>query len=377
MTLHPRLYRSLCIGAGLGVFVVAVIAITEVFVAALGLHVVPPIRAPYKISADFPDALGVRVGQQVMENGAVVGQVSGVEVQDRHAHVDMEFDSGRGPIHDTASAQILPTSQVGHPVIEIDDPGYGNDLLSDRTLPLARNHIPVYVDDVVSALNGDDRTGLQTIMRELGTASTGRGQDIRAVASDTRAFLAALTPISQQLSTDSAHIAGILDHSHAVMGQLAQSNMDALVGELGRLGGTVAAQEPHLGGTLRAASADLATVRDMLQGNEDSALRALTGLPPAIAAVERTVADFTPLLERALVPNQADIVQLITELQQSFARTGSDGQNFLKVAVAGNNIRSFLGGTGHGPGGFGSGSGAAAPAPPASPDTLLSILFGG
>jgi ABC-type transporter Mla subunit MlaD len=196
VTHHPRVYRSLCLGAGLAVFVVAVVAITEVFVAALGLHIVPPIRAPYKIAADFPDALGVRVGQQVMENGAVVGQVSGVDVQDRHAHVEMEFDGGRGPIHDTSSAQILPTSQVGHPVIEIDDPGYGNDLLSNRTMPLTRNHVPVYIDDVVSALNGDDRAGLQTILRELGTGVKGRGEDVRAVAADTRAFLAALTPIS-------------------------------------------------------------------------------------------------------------------------------------------------------------------------------------
>jgi virulence factor Mce-like protein len=378
VTLHPRFYRVLTFVAGVGVLVFGTIAVIQVFVVAMGARIVPHITAPYTVGADFPDALGIRVGQQVLENGGVVGQVSGVEVRDRHAHVDMEFDSGKGPIHDTSSAQIFPTSQVGHPVVELDDPGYGNELPSHRTLPLSRNHIPVYIDDVVSALNGDDRSGLQTVLRELGAAVDGRGQDIRTVTADTRDFLAGLTPISQQLSADIDHIGGILDHSHAVMGQLARSNIDSLIGDLGRLGATVAAQNPRLSSTLNAANADLGTVNQMLKGNEGNALHALSSLPPAINAVDKTVTDFMPLLVNALVPDEADIVQLIIELQQSFARVGSDGQNFLKVAVGANNIRSLLGGAGHGPGGFGSSPNLFGGGPsPSTPDSLLSILFGG
>jgi phospholipid/cholesterol/gamma-HCH transport system substrate-binding protein len=362
---------------GLAVLLTGTIAVIQVFVVAMGVRIVPHVTAPYTVAADFPDALGVRVGQQVLENGAVVGQVSGVDVQGRHAHVDMEFDGGRAPIHDSSSAQIIPTSQVGHPVIELDDPGYGNDLPSGRTLPLSRNHVPVYIDDIISGLNGDDRSGLRTVLRELGAAVDGRGEDIRAVTADTRAFLDGLTPISARLSDDSDHIAGILDHSHAVIGQLASSNLDGLIGDLGRLGATVSAQNPRLGSTLSAATTDLDTVNRMLQGNEANALHVLSSLPPVISAVDRTVTDFMPLLTTTLVPGEADIVQLIVELRQSFARVGSDGLNFLKVALAGNTIRSVLGGPGHGPRGYGSTPGAATASSPPPPDTLMSVLFGG
>ena len=368
MILRSPIFRFV---AGLAVLVTGTVAVTQVFVVAMGVRIVPHVTAPYTVSADFPDALGVRVGQQVLQNGAVVGQVSGVDVQGRHAHVEMEFDGGRAPIHESTSAQIVPTSQVGHPVIELDDPGYGKNLPSGHTLPLARNHIPVYVDDIISGLNGDDRSGLQTILRELGAAVDGRAEDIRAVTADTRSFLDGLAPISGHLSSDSGHIAGILDHSHAVIGQLATSNVDGLLGDLGRLGVTVSAQNPRLGSTLSAANADLDTVDRMLQGNEANALQALSSLPPVISGMERAVTDFMPLLTNALVPDEADIVQLIIELRQSVARVGSDGLNFVKVAVAGNNIRSFLGGPGHGPQGYGS------PPSPPQPDNLMSVLFGG
>lgn len=374
MILRSPIFRFM---TGLAVMLTGTIAVTQVFVVAMGVRIVPHLTAPYTVAADFPDALGVRVGQQVLQNGAVVGQVTGVDVRDRHAHVEMEFDGGKAPIHDTASAQIIPTSQVGHPVVELDDPGYGNDLPTGHTLSLSRNHVPVYVDDIISGLNGDDRSGLQTIVRELGAAVDGRAEDIRAVTADTRAFLQGLAPISARLSDDSGHIAGILDHSHAVIGQLAGANLDGLIGDLGRLGATVAAQDPRLGSTLSATNTDLTTVNRMLQGNEANALQALSSLPPATSAVDRTVTDFMPLLTSALVPDEADIVQLIGELQQSFARVGSDGLNFLKVAVGGNTIRSFLGGPGHGPGGYGSTSGNAPSSSPPPPDSLMSVLFGG
>ncbi|HEY0411400.1 MAG TPA: MlaD family protein, partial [Candidatus Dormibacteraeota bacterium] len=99
MQTGSRTYRTAATAAGAVFIVIAGVFLVQVFIAALGMRVVPPLQAPYRLSADFPDAAGVRVGQQVLVNGAVVGQVQGVDVQDGHAHVRMEFDSGRGPVH--------------------------------------------------------------------------------------------------------------------------------------------------------------------------------------------------------------------------------------------------------------------------------------
>jgi phospholipid/cholesterol/gamma-HCH transport system substrate-binding protein len=376
MQTGSRTYRTAATAAGAVFIVIAGVFLVQVFIAALGMRVVPPLQAPYRLSADFPDAAGVRVGQQVLVNGAVVGQVQGVDVQDGHAHVRMEFDSGRGPVHRGVTATITPTSAVGHPVVAITDPGMGPLLASDGNVGLASTSSPVYVDDIVSSMTADPRAGFQTIMRQLGTSVDGRGQDLRAVTADTRAFLAGLIPISRQLSADSARMASILDHSHAVMGQLARSHLDALIGDAGRFGSVVSAQSAHLGPTLDSAIADLTTLNQSFAGNEPSALASLSALPPALSQLDQTLTDFRPFFERGLLPAQADIVQLIAELRDAFGRTTPNGLDYWKVQL-GLGERSLLGGrTGA------EGPGASSPLPgggggPSRPDTLFSVLFGG
>ena len=102
--------------AGAVMLVVGGVFLVQVFVVALGASVVPSLRPVYRLSADVPDAAGLRVGQQVLVDGAVVGQVRSVGLRDGHARIDMEFDEGRGPVHRDVTAAITPTSAVGHPV---------------------------------------------------------------------------------------------------------------------------------------------------------------------------------------------------------------------------------------------------------------------
>ena len=375
MPSESRTYRTAATIAGTVFVVIASIFLVQVFIAALGMRIVPPLHQPYKLSADFPDAVGVRVGQQVLVNGAVVGQVHGVDVQDGHAHVTMEFDPDRGPVHQGVTLAITPTSSVGHPVVEINDPGTGALLATESNIGLARTSSPVYIDDIVSAMTADPRVGFQTIMRELGEGLDGHGQDLAQVTSDTRSFLAGLTPISRQLSDDSTRMQGILDHSHAVMGQLAASNIDALIGDAGRFGSTVAAQSSTIGPTLDSAIADLTTVNQSFAGNESNAMASLSELPPALSQLNQTLSDFRPLLEQGILPAQGDILKLIVELRDSFGRTTTNGLEYWKVQLAAGE-KSLLGGPA-GAEGPGSSSPFAGGGGPSHPDTLFSVLFGG
>jgi phospholipid/cholesterol/gamma-HCH transport system substrate-binding protein len=354
-----------------GVFLV------QVFVVALGASVVPSLRPVYRLSADFPDAAGLRVGHQVLVNGAVVGQVRSVALRDGHARVDMEFDEGQAPVHRDVTAAITPTSAVGHSVVDLRDPGAGPLLPSGGSIGLARTVSPVSLDDVLSALTADPRAGLRTIVREMGGSVDGRGADLRAVTAGTQAMLAGLLPLSRQLGADQDRIAAILDHSHAVVGQLAGSRLDDLIGDAGRVGEEISAQEPRLGPTLDAAIADLAAANATFSGNEASALAALDRLPPALRQLDRTLTDVRPPVEDALLPEQADVLQLIVELRDGFGRTTADGLAYWKVQL-GLGQRSLLGG----PAGS-EAPGAAAPPGGAHPagsaaggDSLLSILLG-
>jgi ABC-type transporter Mla subunit MlaD len=197
------------------------------------------------------------------------------------------------------------------------------------------------------------------------------------VTADTKAFLAGLTPISQQLSTDSEKLAAVLDHSHAVMGQLAGSNIDALIGDSGRFGATVSAQSQRLGPTLDSAITDLTTLNQAFSGNEPSAMASLTKLPPSLNQLNRTLTDFRPLFENAILPDQADIDQLIIELKDAFGRSTPSGLQYWKVQL-GEGARSLLGGPAgaEAPGGGASPVAGGGGAPPAA-DNLFSVLFGG
>jgi len=375
MQTGSRSYRTAATAAGAIFVVIAGVFLVQVFIAAVGKRIVPPLHAPYRMSAAFTDALGLRVGQQVTLNGAVVGQLEGVEIQGDHALVHMEFDPDRGPVHQAATVTITPTSSVGHPVVAITDPGLGPVLPSDGTIGLSQTSTPVYVDDIVSSMTADPRAGFQTVMRQLGAGVDGRGRDLRSVTADTRAFLAGLIPISSQLSADATRMQSILDHSHAIVGQLADSRIDALIGDAGRFGSVVSAQSQHLGPMLDSAIADLTTLNQSFAGNEPAALASLTKFTPALSQLNQTLADFRPFFETALLPAQGDIDQLIVELRDSFGRTTADGLQYWKVQYA-QGERSLLGGP-TGAEGPDASAPLSSPAKPSPPDTLFSVLFGG
>lgn len=377
MQSRGHVQRTAAAVAGAVLLLVGGVFLVQVFVVALGVSVVPSLHPVYRVSAEFPDAAGLRVGQQVLVDGAVVGEVRSVALRDGHAQVDMDFDEGQGPVHRDVTAAITPTSAVGHPVVDIRDPGTGPLLPSGGSIGLARTVSPVFLDDVVSSLTADPRAGLRTVLRELGGSVDGRGADLQAVTAGTEAMLAGLLPVSRQLSADHDRIAAILDHSHAVVGQLASSRLDALIGDAGRVGDEISAQDPRLGPTLDAAIADLGAADQTLSGNEANALAALDRLPPALSQLERTLTDVRPPLENAVLPEQGDILQLIVELRDAFGRTTADGLDYWKVQL-GLGQRSLLGGPAGAeapgtaaPAGGGPGRGA----PPAG-DRLLPVLLG-
>jgi phospholipid/cholesterol/gamma-HCH transport system substrate-binding protein len=372
-----HVHRTAAAVAGAVLLLIGGVLLVQVFVVALGASVVPSLRPVYRLSADFPDAGGLRVGQQVLVDGAVVGQVRSVGLRDGHAHVDMEFDECQGPVHRDVTAAITPTSAVGHPVVDLRDPGTGPLLPSGGGISLARTVSPVSLDDVVSALTADPRTGLRTVIRELGGSVDGRGADLQAVTAGTQAMLAGLLPVSRQLSADQDRIAAILDHSHAVVGQLAGSRLDALIGDAGRVGDEISVQEPRLEPTLDAAIADLDAADQTFSGNEASALAALDRLPPALTELERTLTDVHPPVEDAVLPEQADILQLIVELRDAFGRTTADGLAYWKVQL-GLGQRSLLGGPvgAEAPGGAEPPGGARAGGTAPAGDSLLSVLLG-
>jgi hypothetical protein len=106
-------------------------------------------------------------------------------------------------------------------------------------------------------------------------------------------------------------------------------------------------------------------------------MASLTKLPPSLNQLNRTLTDFRPLFENAILPDQADIDQLIIELKDAFGRSTPSGLQYWKVQL-GEGARSLLGGPAgaEAPGGGASpvaGGGGARPAA----ENLFSVLFGG
>ena len=101
-----------------------------------------------RVDAIFSNASGLIPGQNVEIAGAVVGEVSGIELTPRHhARVEMNLQTGFAPFRSDATCEIKPQSLIGEKFVECD-PGSPDakelgTVDGAPTVPLQHTHAPV------------------------------------------------------------------------------------------------------------------------------------------------------------------------------------------------------------------------------------------
>ncbi|NKQ56387.1 MCE family protein [Amycolatopsis sp. K13G38] len=199
---------------------------------------------PYTVKAQFRDVLDLVPKSGVKVNEVPVGRVEsiGLTPDGWHAEVTMEINGGV-KLPANALANIRQSSLLGEKYVELTSPGADlaqGTLVNNAEIPLERTNRSVDVEEVLGALsmllNGGGVEQLNTITKELNSATQGREPDIRNLLSsandlvstldkqsaDITRALDGLNRLSFTLSNQKDKIAGAIDSLAPGLGVLEQ-----------------------------------------------------------------------------------------------------------------------------------------------------------
>ncbi|HEX5407409.1 MAG TPA: MCE family protein [Pseudonocardiaceae bacterium] len=262
--------------------------------AGLGSH-------PYTVHAQFQDVLDLVPQSAVKVNDVAVGKVDSISLNKANWTADVTL-SVNGDVHlpANADADLRQSSLLGEKYIELVAPSAGQGTLANNaTIPLARTNRNTEVEEVFGALsmllNGGGVQQIQTIAKELNSATTGNESAIRAL-------LGNLNTLMASLNAHSSDITKALDGVNRLSATL-DSQQDKIAGVLTNLG-------PGL--------AELNQQRDQLVAMLES-LNKLSGI--AVDTVNKSQADLV-----------ADLRSLAPTLRQ-LSKAGNDLPNALQLLL--------------------------------------------
>jgi phospholipid/cholesterol/gamma-HCH transport system substrate-binding protein len=192
----------------------AAITVTALLTSGCGFHGIYSLPLPggegtggpkYRVTVLLADALDLVPRSSVKVNGASVGRVTSIRLQDRHAVVVCEIQR-KVHLPANAIARIEQTSLLGEKFVEIEPPHTEKpqgQLADGSVIPLARTDTSATVEDVLGALamllNGGGLEQVRTIARELNRAFEGREGAVRDTLVHLQEFAAGLDAQKAQI----------------------------------------------------------------------------------------------------------------------------------------------------------------------------------
>jgi phospholipid/cholesterol/gamma-HCH transport system substrate-binding protein len=195
--------------------------------ADLGSH-------PYTVHAEFADVLDLVPQSTVKVNDVAVGKVDSISLNKTNWTADVTLSvNGDVKLPANADADLRQSSLLGEKYISLVAPENGTGSLVDgATIPLARTNRNTEVEEVFGALsmllNGGGVQQIQTIAKELNSATTGNEPAIRDLLSNVDTLMSGL-------NAHSAQITQALDGVNRLSATLS-SQTDQIAGVLTNLG---------------------------------------------------------------------------------------------------------------------------------------------
>lgn len=267
----------------------------------------------YEISADFSDATGLTVGDEVRLAGVRIGKVGGVEVDRGHAVVSMNIDE-RYSVPDGSRLELAWKNLLGQRFVRIvppdgSKPG-GPSLPAGTTLDLADTRaaadLSLLLNNTEPLLAQLDVPRLNNVMGTLAAALAGREATLAQGITDAQALLAELDTRRQAIDRSLVNldtiITGIAERDEEVSRFLVAfaSTAETLAASSGDIGLAVSQLDTLVAvadDVLSAAADDLDVVIDQsidvldtIVANADSLEEGIRTLPWATAAITRVTA---------------------------------------------------------------------------------------
>ena len=267
--------------------IVSIIAIAGATTFAFFIDRIPALKQAYEVQAEFADAAGLQVENQVRVAGIKVGTVSDIELQDDHVLVTLEIENGTEIPHD-AFANIKLATLLGTKFVDLEAKG-GEPFLEDGdVIPKEKTTVPYEIyqaanqgTGVLQELDGDalnealveltkltaaaeDEVGIALEgLNELGTGLNEKDEELRSLLTGSR-------ELTGLLADEGDYLIRLIDASNDVLGSLARKREEIQ--------------------SLLAVTKDMAgTVTQVLRENRGHLDTILTDLHNALVVLERNV----------------------------------------------------------------------------------------
>ena len=236
--------NAVYIGVALMVAFIAFLGVAYMINRSFALNFWDP---GYKLKADFVDADGIANASDVRMAGVYVGQVTEIRsVGGGLAEITFRLDPQHSPMRRGTKANLRLQTLLGTKFIELaPGPDNASDLEPNSVIPARDTTSPVDFDQFLSSFNKPTRDALGNLIREAGTATDGRGQDINGLLGELNQLSVQSGPnletfadrsdhinnilinaadVTQNLADNRAHLAGVLTNLNAVLGTVAAND---------------------------------------------------------------------------------------------------------------------------------------------------------
>jgi ABC-type transporter Mla subunit MlaD len=320
-----------------------------------------PWRDPFQFHAVFQTSNNLRLDSPVRIAGVNVGEVVAVEREDGSdmVKVTMEMKDDGLPIHNDATLKIRSRIFLeGNFFVDLSPGTPGGDEVDDGdTIPVTRTSTPVQLDELLTALQTNDREALQDLLNGLGDGLSGEPSpaDDRDQDPDVRGETAAKS-LNDSLDDAPASLRGSAHVNRALLGTEPRdlskliAGLDKVTTALGtneeqlksfitnfnRFFATFAAEEQNLNEAIRLLAPTLENADKSLT-SLNAALPELEGfardLIPGVQETQSTIAAVTPWLSQAeRLFGRSELGGLLDSLRPataSLASAASSSRGFL------------------------------------------------
>lgn len=251
----------------------------------------------YELKADFVDADGIANASDIRIAGVYAGQVTEIRgVKGGLAEITFRMDPQHAPMRQGTKANLRLQTLLGTKFIElVPGPANAPQLDANSVIPTNKTTSPVDFDQFLSSFNKPTRDALGTLIREAGTATDNRGQDINGLLAAFDQLSAQSAPNLQTFADRSDHINNILLNAADVTQNLAD-NRDHLAGTLTNLNsvlGTISANDPGFRRFIHEGNLGEAHGLAQLQGEQQNINDTLRLLRPTLEKANPQLKDIT------------------------------------------------------------------------------------
>ena len=259
-----------------------VIALTTVYVILQQQRLRIPIleEKPFQLKADFETAQAVTPGQgqTVVVAGVKIGDISKVQLQDGKAVVTMDIERKFLPIYRNATALIRPRTGLQDVFIELDPGTKSAGTIQDGgTIPLANTAPEVNLDQILSALDGDTRAYLRTLIVGAGQGLKGRSKDLGKLLGGLGPINSELAKLNREVATRRHNLASLVHNLNVLTGAVGKhgNELAQLVDSSNAALGAIAHQDANVQRTVALLPGTLSTAHDTF--NKTAAFARLLG----------------------------------------------------------------------------------------------------